>query len=76
MLKNTNPKTLMLIAILITSLIAFPTMVFAQEEGDGEGEDEDDQAGAFEGFHGGFGGVFSENMGYGGDLIGRLFEIF
>jgi len=75
MFKKTDFKTLMFVAILVTSLIGLPTMVLGQEEGEEGGGEESDQAGAFEGFHGGFGGIFSENLGYGGELIGRLFEL-
>ncbi|MFX0187731.1 MAG: hypothetical protein ACFE8A_08345 [Candidatus Hodarchaeota archaeon] len=67
-----NFKALMIIAFFVVSMISIPTMVFGQED---EDSDEEDQAGNFKDFRGGFGGIFSENMGYGGDLIGRLFEI-
>jgi hypothetical protein len=57
-------------------MISMPLMVFGENGGD---QDEDyeksDQYGTFEGFHGGFGGIFRENMGYGGDLLGTLFEL-
>ncbi|UCF12948.1 MAG: hypothetical protein JSW06_01500, partial [Thermoplasmatales archaeon] len=67
-----NFKALMIITFFVVSMISIPTMVFGQED---EDPDEEDQAGNFKDFRGGFGGIFSENMGYGGDLIGRLFEI-
>ena len=72
-MKNINFKTLMVATLFIVSMIYFPLMVLGQDEGDDVEESE--QYGAFEGFHGGFGGIFSENLGYGGNIIGSLFEM-
>ncbi|MFX1392367.1 MAG: hypothetical protein ACFFAH_02230 [Promethearchaeota archaeon] len=68
-----NFKTLMIIVIFLVSVISIPTMVFGQE--DKEIDENEGQAGAFKDFRGGFGGVFSENLGYGGEMIARLFEM-
>jgi len=74
-MKTINFKTLMILSFLITAMVAMPIMVLGQEDGDDEDYDESEQYGAFENFHGGFGGVFRENMGPGGDLLGSLFEM-
>ena len=72
-MRKFNLKTLILIIIFVVSVISIPAIVFGQEDDD---LDEDEgSAGAFQDFHGGFGGIFSENMGYGGDMIGQLFEV-
>ena len=74
-MKNINFKTLMIATLFIVSMIYFPLMVLGQDEGEGDDVEESEQYGAFEGFHGGFGGIFSENLGYGGNIIGSLFEM-
>ena len=73
-MKNIDIKAFMVITIFIVSMISMPLMVFGENGGD-EDYEKSDQYGTFEGFHGGFGGVFRENMGYGGDLLGTLFEM-
>jgi hypothetical protein len=51
-------------------------MALGQETREEEEDyEKSEEYGAFENFHGGFGGVFRENMGYGGDIIGTLFEM-
>jgi len=74
-MKTINFKTLMILSFLITAMVAMPIMVLGQEDGDDEDYDKSEQYGAFENFHGGFGGVFRENLGPGGDLLGSLFEM-
>ncbi|TFG01525.1 MAG: DUF4148 domain-containing protein, partial [Promethearchaeota archaeon] len=76
-MKRINFKALMVATVLIATMLSMPIMAFAQENGDGGEDDVEDteQYGAFENFHGGFGGIFRDNMGYGGDLIGSLFEM-
>ena len=74
-MKNVNFKAIMVATLFIVSMIYFPLIAFGQDEGDDEEYDESEQYGAFEGFHGGFGGIFRENMGYGGNILGTLFEM-
>jgi hypothetical protein len=66
----------MLLTFLVTSVLSLPSMVLAQGNG---GQDENvkntNEYGAFKNYEGGFGGVFRDNMGYGGNLIGSLFEM-
>ena len=71
-MKEMNFKALMIITFFVVSMISIPTMVFGQEDGDDDDYDESEQYGAFDNFHGGFGGVFRENMGPGGDIRGKL----
>ena len=61
-MKNVNFKALMVATLFIVSMIYFPLIAFGQEDG-GDVDEDDEQYGAFEGFHGGFGGIFRENMG-------------
>ena len=75
-MKSVNFKALMVATFFIVSMIYFPLIAFGQEgEGDDEDYDESEQYGVFEDFHGGFGGIFRDNMGYGGNILGTLFEM-
>lgn len=73
-MKNVNFKALMVATLFIVSMIYFPLIAFGQGE-EGDVDEDSEQYGAFEGFHGGFGGIFRENMGYGGNILGTLFEM-
>jgi len=73
-MKNVNFKALMVATLFIVSMIYFPLIAFGQGE-DGDVDEDSEQYGAFEGFHGGFGGIFRENMGYGGNILATLFEM-
>ncbi|MBD3254720.1 MAG: hypothetical protein GF383_06485, partial [Candidatus Lokiarchaeota archaeon] len=70
-----NIKSIMVITFLVVSTISIPMMAYGQQQREEDFDEDEGQAGAFQDFRGGFGGVFSENMGYGGDLIGSLFEM-
>lgn len=74
-MKNLNTKTIMVITIVLTSVFAMPMVAMGQEK------DYDDafnfnqlDVGIFQGFLGGFGGIFSNNLGYAGGILGTIFE--
>ena len=74
-MKNLNTKAIMVITIVLTSVFTMPMMVMGEEK------DYDDtinldqvDAGIFDGFRGGFGGIFSNNLGYAGKILGSVFE--
>ncbi|NVM36268.1 MAG: hypothetical protein HWN81_11790 [Candidatus Lokiarchaeota archaeon] len=74
-MKNLNTKSLMVITIVITSIFTMPMAVMGQEK------DYDDtfnlnqvDVGLFDGFRGGFGAIFSNNLGYAGQILGSVFE--
>ncbi|MFW9876847.1 MAG: hypothetical protein ACFFG0_27450, partial [Candidatus Thorarchaeota archaeon] len=74
-MKNLNTKSLMVITIVFASVFAMPTMVMGQEQ------DYDDifdinqvDVGIFDGFRGGFGAIFSNNLGYAGRILGSIFN--
>ncbi|MFX1339904.1 MAG: hypothetical protein ACFFDK_14935 [Promethearchaeota archaeon] len=70
-------KTLMVLSFLITSMAALPVMALGQDNSGSSDEEykDSEQYGAFENFQGGFGGVFSKNLGPGGEILGTLFEM-
>ncbi|UCD01033.1 MAG: hypothetical protein JSV23_09125 [Promethearchaeota archaeon] len=74
-MKNLNTKSLMVITIVFTSVLSMPMVVMGQEK------DYDDifnidqvNVGIFEGFRGGFGAIFGNHLGYGGKILGSIFE--
>ncbi len=74
-MKNLNTKAIMVITIVLTSVFTMPMMVMGEEK------DYDDtinldqvDVGIFDGFRGGFGGIFSNNLGYAGKILGSVFE--
>ncbi|MBD3193478.1 MAG: hypothetical protein GF317_00370 [Candidatus Lokiarchaeota archaeon] len=76
-MKNVNTKALMLLTIFMVSAFAIPTMATAYDT-------DDLRTSQFGGiktenlignFSSGFGGLFSQNLGYAGNLLGLLFEI-
>jgi len=74
-MKNLNTKTIMVITIVLTSVFAMPAVAMGQEK------DYDDtfninqlDVGIFQGFLGGFGGIFRSNLGYAGEILGTIFE--
>jgi hypothetical protein len=72
-MKDINTKAIMVVSIIVLSAIAMPVMATAQPPGGSEiGERE--MIGMYRGFTGGFGGLFSA-LGYGGNLIGKIFEM-
>ncbi len=67
-------KALMIATLFIGSMLAMPMMAFAQDDSSSK-DTAKDQNGAFNSFYGGFGGIFSDNMGYAGGLIGTVFQM-
>ncbi|MFX1462842.1 MAG: hypothetical protein ACFFBF_07295 [Promethearchaeota archaeon] len=74
-MKSLNFKSLMVITIVLTSVFSMPMFVIGQEK-DTEDVFNLDQvdAGIFEGFRGGFGAIFSNNLGYAGKILGSVFQ--
>ncbi|MHA1149639.1 MAG: hypothetical protein ACTSR8_15495 [Promethearchaeota archaeon] len=68
-----NAKQFMILAIFITSVFAMPAMAFAQDDDDSSSS-EDQQVGIYKNFRGGFGAAFAD-QGYGGQLLGSVFEM-
>jgi len=74
-MKNLNTKAIMVITIVLTSVFTMPMVVMGDEK------DYDDtfnldqvEVGIFDGFRGGFGAIFGNHMGYGGKILGAIFE--
>ncbi|MFX1365604.1 MAG: hypothetical protein ACFFCE_06445 [Promethearchaeota archaeon] len=74
-MKNLNMKSLMVITIVVTSVFTMPMAVLGQEK-DYNNDLNLNQvdAGIFDGFRGGFGSIFSNNLGYAGQILGTVFE--
>ena len=74
-MKNLNTKSLMVITIVFSSVLAMPMVAIGQEK-DYDEIFNFDQAdvGIFEGFRGGFGAIFGNYLGYGGKILASLFE--
>ncbi len=74
-MKNLNTKTIMVITIVFSSVFTMPIAVMGQ---DNEFDDvlnvNQVDVGLFQGFMGGFGGIFSNHLGYGGQILGSIFE--
>lgn len=74
-MKNLNTKFLMVITIVIASVFTMPMAVMGQENDQGDVFNFDQfDAGIFQGFMGGFGGIFRNNLGYAGSILGTVFE--
>ncbi len=74
-MKNLNTKSLMVITIVIASVFTMPMAVMGQEKEFNDTFDLDQvDVGMFDGFRGGFGAIFSNNLGYAGKILGRVFE--
>ncbi|MFW9829744.1 MAG: hypothetical protein ACFFEY_19375, partial [Candidatus Thorarchaeota archaeon] len=74
-MKNLNTKSLLVVTILFTSVFAIPTFAMAQEKDYNDVFNFDQvNVGIFEGFKGGFGAIFGDHLGYGGKILGRIFE--
>ncbi|MFX1311955.1 MAG: hypothetical protein ACFFHD_05030 [Promethearchaeota archaeon] len=73
-MKNINTKSLLVSTILIISIFAMPMQVIGQGNNNDNPIDLDQFGpGIFEGFQGGFGGLFN-GLGVGGDMLGYLFQ--
>ena len=74
-MKKLNGKTIMVITLFFASLFATPAMVAGSPHDDGFKLDQfGDGTDIIGGFQQGFGSLFG-GLGYGGHLIGRVFEI-
>ncbi|MFX0001468.1 MAG: hypothetical protein ACFE9Q_10405 [Candidatus Hodarchaeota archaeon] len=74
-MKNLNTKSLLVITIVLSSIFTMPMAVMGEEK-DYNDVFEFNQldVGIFQGFMGGFGGIFSNNLGYAGQILGTIFE--
>ena len=72
-MKILNTKSLMVITIVLSSVFAMPMVAFGQETDDPFNFDQVDE-GIFEGFRRGFGAIFGDHLGYGGKILGSIFE--
>lgn len=74
-MKNLNIKSLMVITIVITSVFTMPMSVMGQKKDYNDNLNLNQvDAGIFDGFRGGFGSIFSNNLGYAGQILGSVFE--
>ncbi|MFX1307072.1 MAG: hypothetical protein ACFFDG_09665, partial [Promethearchaeota archaeon] len=74
-MKSLNFKSLMVITIVLTSVFSMPMFVMGQEKNTNDVFNLDQvDAGIFEGFRGGFGAIFSNNLGYAGKILGSVFQ--
>jgi hypothetical protein len=65
----------MVISIVLCSVFAIPVLAVGQENDIGDPFNFDQvDVGIFEGFQGGFGALFGDHLGYGGQILGSLFE--
>jgi len=73
-MKSINTKSLMIFTILFSSIISMPMVVNGQQ-GTPDNSFEFDQVnvGIFDGFRGGFGALFGQNLGYGGKILESIF---
>ena len=78
-MKNINTKSLMVSIIIFVSIFTMPMLVVGQENNTDDAIDLDQFVGGgpgiFEGFQGGFGALFGQNLGYGGSILGYLFQM-
>ncbi len=75
-MKNLNIKTSMVFTILFFSILSTPMVVMGQNKNRNEGINFNQSgAGIFEGFQGGFGAIFGDNLGSGGNLLGTVFQM-
>ncbi len=72
-MKILNTKSLMVITIVFSSVFAMPMVAFGQENDDPFNFDQVDE-GIFEAFTGGFSTLFGQHLGYGGRILGSIFE--
>ncbi|MFX0008220.1 MAG: hypothetical protein ACFFAV_16035, partial [Candidatus Hermodarchaeota archaeon] len=74
-MKNLNNKALMLVTIFLCSVFGIPVLAVGQENDIGDSFNFDQvNIGIFDGFRGGFGALFSDHLGYGGQILGSIFE--
>ena len=75
-MKNLNTKSLMVITIVLTSVFSMPMMALGEEKSlDDNLSVNQVDAGIFEGFRQGFGGIFGNHLGYGGKILETVFQM-
>ncbi|KKK40848.1 MAG: hypothetical protein Lokiarch_47890 [Candidatus Lokiarchaeum sp. GC14_75] len=75
-MKRNNTKTLMVFTILFASAISMPMVVSAQENANEDSFRANRVGvGLLQGFQGGFGALFGQNMGYGGKILESIFNL-
>ncbi|MGV9170957.1 MAG: hypothetical protein ACOC35_00125 [Promethearchaeia archaeon] len=73
-MKKLNVKGLMIVVLFVSTMYIGPAMVLGQDEYDDDGEDDPEaDAAMYRNFLGGFGNMFS-TLGYGGNIIGKVFQ--
>jgi len=73
-MKTIDSKSLMVFTILFVSIFAMPLVVNAQEKTTDDVFDFNQvNPGIFSGFQGGFGALFGQNLGYGGQILEKIF---
>ncbi|MFX1569910.1 MAG: hypothetical protein ACFFCV_16270 [Promethearchaeota archaeon] len=74
-MKNLNTKSIMVITIIFSSVFTMPIAAMGQENEINDVLDVNQiDVGIFQGFMGGFGGIFSNHLGYGGQILGSIFQ--
>jgi hypothetical protein len=74
-MKNMNMKSFLIVAVFLTSVFAMPMAATGYEKSvDDRLNLSQVDVGIFDGFQGGFGALFGENMGYGGKILGSIFQ--
>ncbi len=71
-MKIINAKSLMILSLFLTSMIAMPVMVSADDDNKFEFDQWGDNEDFITGFQGGFGNIFG-GLGYAGNLLGHVF---
>ncbi|MFW9824786.1 MAG: hypothetical protein ACFFE4_17725 [Candidatus Thorarchaeota archaeon] len=75
-MKRINTKSLMVFTILFASIVSMPMVVNGQQEISENYIDFNQiDAGIFQGFQGGFGALFGQNLGYGGRILESIFRM-
>ncbi|MFX1280403.1 MAG: hypothetical protein ACFFA3_13425 [Promethearchaeota archaeon] len=73
-MKSINTKSLMIFTILFVSIGSMPLAVNGELNTTDDNYGFDQDVGIFDGFRGGFGALFGENLGYAGAILGTVFQ--
>ena len=74
-MKDMNMKSFLIVTFFLTSVFAMPMAATGYDKSLNDRlELSQVDVGIFEGFQGGFGALFGENMGYGGEILGSIFQ--
>ena len=73
-MKSINTKSLMIFTILFISIGSMPLAVNGELNTTNDNYGLDQDVGIFNGFRGGFGALFGENLGYAGAILGTVFQ--